>query len=122
MNRIVEHEPACRCRLLPRRLRADGGLCATCRLAWGAAVTHIAEPTKNDQLEDISDRIRHGIPVSLFEAIAAIEYQEAMQSRKTKTPLVRLGLAMPTIAFWFLVACALMALTVQLSAWLGVEL
>ena len=85
-------------------------------------MTHIAEPTKNDQLEDISDRIRHGIPVSLFEAIAAIEYQEAMQSRKTKTPLVRLGLAMPTIAFWFLAACGLIAMAAQVGAWLEIPL
>lgn len=35
-------------------------------------------------LEEVSDKIRSGIPVSFFEAIAAINYQEAIRIEKNE--------------------------------------
>jgi hypothetical protein len=44
---------------------------------------------KDPILEEISDRIRMGIPVSILEGIAAIEYQERVRrtssTRKVKS-------------------------------------
>ena len=37
---------------------------------------------KNDRLEFISDQIRQGIPVGIYEAIAAIEYQEQLRHER----------------------------------------
>ena len=37
---------------------------------------------KNDKLEFISDQIRQGIPVGIYEAIAAIEYQEQLRHKR----------------------------------------
>lgn len=37
---------------------------------------------KNDQLELISDKIRQGIPVGIYEALAAIEYQEQLRRER----------------------------------------
>jgi hypothetical protein len=41
------------------------------------------------QLEEISDRIRNGEPVSIFEAIGAINYQEAIKIEKQKNSFFR---------------------------------
>jgi hypothetical protein len=38
----------------------------------------------NPYLEELSDKIRKGIPVSFFEAIDAINYQEAIRIEKKK--------------------------------------
>ena len=40
--------------------------------------------TKEDKItfEKISDDIRQGIPVSLIDGVLAIDYQEALKSRK----------------------------------------
>lgn len=40
-------------------------------------------------LEEVSDKIRNGIPVSFFEAIAAINYQEAIRIEKKKNSFFR---------------------------------
>jgi len=37
---------------------------------------------RDERLEVISDRIRHGIPVGMVEAIAAIDYQAAMRKER----------------------------------------
>ena len=37
---------------------------------------------KDPALEEISDRIRMGIPVSLMESIAAIDYQEKLREHR----------------------------------------
>lgn len=39
---------------------------------------------RNDDLERISDAIRSGEPVGIFEAIAAIHYQEALRIEREK--------------------------------------
>jgi hypothetical protein len=40
---------------------------------------------KDSVLEEISDRIRKGIPVSLSEGIAAIDYQEKLREYRSAT-------------------------------------
>ena len=40
---------------------------------------------KDQHLEEISDRIRMGIPVSLMEGIAAIDYQEKLREHRNIT-------------------------------------
>lgn len=37
---------------------------------------------KNDKLEFISDQIRQGIPVGIYEAIAAIGHQEQLRHER----------------------------------------
>ncbi len=37
---------------------------------------------KDERLEEISDKIRRGVPVGLFEAIEAIEYQEQLRKKR----------------------------------------
>lgn len=37
---------------------------------------------KDERLENISDKIRHGIPVDFMEALEAIEYQEKLKQEK----------------------------------------
>jgi len=37
---------------------------------------------KNEYLEDVSEKIRHGIPVSMTDAISAIDYQSARREFK----------------------------------------
>lgn len=41
---------------------------------------------KDDRLEELSDKIRRGTPVSLIEAMEVIEYQE--QLKKNKLPYI----------------------------------
>jgi hypothetical protein len=41
------------------------------------------------QLEKISDRIRKGEPVGMFEALEAINYQEAIRIEKQKNSFFR---------------------------------
>jgi hypothetical protein len=43
----------------------------------------------NPYLEELSDKIRKGIPVSFFEAIDAINYQEAIRIEKKKNSFFR---------------------------------
>lgn len=38
--------------------------------------------TRDERLEEISDRIRHGIPVGILEALAAIDYQESLKAER----------------------------------------
>ena len=41
---------------------------------------------KDNRLEELSDKVRRGIPVSMEEAVEVIEYQE--QLRKNKLPYI----------------------------------
>lgn len=41
---------------------------------------------KDNRLEELSDKVRRGIPVSMVEAVEVIEYQE--QLRKNKLPYI----------------------------------
>ena len=41
---------------------------------------------KDNRLEELSDKVRRGIPVSMGEAMEVIEYQE--QLRKNKLPYI----------------------------------
>lgn len=41
---------------------------------------------KDNRLEELSDRVRRGIPISMEEAVEVIEYQE--QLRKNKLPYI----------------------------------
>jgi len=41
---------------------------------------------KDNRLEELSDKVRRGIPVSMVEAMEVIEYQE--QLRKNKLPYI----------------------------------
>ena len=41
---------------------------------------------KDNRLEELSDRVRGGIPISMEEAVEVIEYQE--QLRKNKLPYI----------------------------------
>ena len=41
---------------------------------------------KDNRLEELSDRVRRGIPISMEEAMEVIEYQE--QLRKNKLPYI----------------------------------
>ena len=44
----------------------------------------MTEFTRDDRLEFISDQIRKGIPVGLYEAIEAIDYQNRLKEYKNK--------------------------------------
>lgn len=41
---------------------------------------------KDNRLEELSDKVRRGIPISMVEAVEVIEYQE--QLRKNKVPYI----------------------------------
>ena len=49
----------------------------------------IGEMQIDPYLEEVSDKIRKGIPVSFFEAIDAINYQEAIRIEKKKNSFFR---------------------------------
>jgi len=40
----------------------------------------MSEPEWNEYLEMVSDKIRRGEPVGLVQALAAIDYQQALQA------------------------------------------
>jgi len=41
------------------------------------------------RLEDLSDRIRRGTPVSMGEALEVIEYQQALHSYRKNKPTIK---------------------------------
>ena len=47
--------------------------------------TEFRKTLKDKRLEDLSDKIRRGTPVSMSEAIEVIEYQEALRAHKKTT-------------------------------------
>jgi hypothetical protein len=44
--------------------------------------TEFRKTLKDKRLEDLSDKIRRGTPVSMSEAIEVIEYQEMLRKNK----------------------------------------
>jgi hypothetical protein len=47
------------------------------------------ETVKNERLEKLSNDARHGIPISLDEALEVIEYQEGLKKVKKKSVIQR---------------------------------
>ena len=45
----------------------------------------IMETLKDERLEQLSDRVRMGIPIDLIEALEVIEYQENLKKNKKKS-------------------------------------
>lgn len=40
---------------------------------------------KDNRLEELSDKVRRGIPVSMVEAVEVIEYQETLRKNTNQT-------------------------------------
>ena len=45
----------------------------------------IMETLKDERLEQLSDRVRMGIPIDFIEALEVIEYQENLKKNKKKS-------------------------------------
>lgn len=48
--------------------------------------TTFRKTIKDNRLEELSDKVRRGIPISMVEAMEVIEYQE--QLKKNKVPYI----------------------------------
>ena len=45
-------------------------------------MTTFRKTLKDDRLEELSDRIRRGIPVAMSEALEVIEYQQMLRNNR----------------------------------------
>lgn len=52
-------------------------------------MTTFRKTITDKRLEDLSDRIRRGTPVSMKEALEVIEYQQALHSYRKNKPTIK---------------------------------
>ena len=57
--------------------------------------------SKEEKLEQLSDKVRMGIPIGFTEALEVIEYRENIKKNKKKLLSERLGMSIETIYVLF---------------------